>query len=269
MRDGYEHEIRIFRPSSVPEDGSPVIVLIYGGGYQLGTNLQLVPFARALTAMYNATAITISYRLAPEHPFPTGPEDVWDSVKWVAQHASQLGADPSKGFIIGGVSVGGHLTALIAQRAVKENLKPPITGLWVSVPFLAYTAENIPKEYRDDWVSRTQNRFSPIMDVADIDAAKKAYKPDLTSDNFSPFMYPELAHKLPPAYIQVAGLDPLRDDGLIYQRYLCDNGVSTCLDIYPGLPHCHFAFYPELESSKKFCGDVSIGIGWLLGRSVS
>ncbi|KAL4798394.1 Alpha/Beta hydrolase protein [Aspergillus venezuelensis] len=269
MRDGHKNEIRIFRPSSMPEEGSPVVVLIYGGGYQLGTNLQLAPFARALSAMYGATSITISYRLAPEHPFPTGPKDVWDSVKWVAQHATLLGADPSKGFIIGGVSAGGHLTTLTAQRAVKENLQPPLTGLWVSVPVLAYVAENIPEQYREDWVSRTQNKYSPIMDVADIDAAERAYKPDLTSDNFSPFSYPELAHKLPPAYIQVAGLDPLRDDGLIYEKYLRDNGVKTRLDLYPGVPHCHFAFYPGLESSKKFRGDVPIGVGWLLGREVS
>ena len=91
MRDGHKNEVRVFRPSSMPEDGSPVVVLIYGGGYQLGTNLQLAPFARTLSAMYGAISITISYRLAPEHPFPTGPEDVWDSVKWVAQHAILLG----------------------------------------------------------------------------------------------------------------------------------------------------------------------------------
>lgn len=269
MRDGHESEIRIFRPSVLPVDGSPVIVLIYAGGYLVGSNMQLAPSARALSAMYKATAITVSYRLAPEHPFPTAPEDIWDSVKWIARHATLLGADPSKGFILGGVSAGGQLTTLTAQRAVKEKLSPPLTGLWIAVPITALTEEGIPSQYRSDWVSRTQNEHAPIMDVADINLAKEAYKPDVTSDNFSPFMYADLADLLPPAYIQVAGLDPLRDDGLIYERYLRDNGVKTRLDVYPGVPHCHHALFPALESSKKFRRDMAVGVGWLLGREVS
>ncbi|OJJ05128.1 hypothetical protein ASPVEDRAFT_833585 [Aspergillus versicolor CBS 583.65] len=269
MRDGYESEIRIFRPRVLSDDGSPVIVLIYGGGYLVGTNMQLVPSARALSAMYNATAITVSYRLAPEHPFPTAPEDIWDSLKWIAQHATLLGADPSKGFILGGVSAGGQLTALTAQRAVKEKLSPPLTGVWLAVPVTTLTEAGIPSQYRSDWVSRTQNEDAPILDVADINVAKDAYQPDATSDNFSPFMYADLAPQLPPAYIQVAGLDPLRDDGLIYERYLRDNGVKTRLDIYLGVPHCHHAFFPALESSKRFRRDMLVGVGWLLGREVS
>lgn len=269
MRDGYKSEIRVFRPSVLPDDGGPLIVLIYGGGYLVGSNMQLAPSARALSALYNATTITVSYRLAPEHPFPTGPEDVWDSVKWIAQHATLLGADPSKGFILGGVSAGGHLTTLTAQRAVKEKLSPPLTGLWVAVPVTTLTEEGIPSQYRSDWVSRTQNEHAPILDVADINFSKEAYKPNITSDNFTPFMYPDRARQLPPAYIQVAGLDPLRDDGLIYERYLRDHGVKTRLDVYPGAPHCHHALFPELESSKKFRRDTPVGVGWLLGREVS
>ncbi|KAL4783340.1 Alpha/Beta hydrolase protein [Aspergillus varians] len=269
MRDGYESEIRIVRPSSIPDNGSPVIVLIFGGGYMVGSNMQLVPFARALTAMYGATTITVSYRLAPEHPFPTGPEDVWDSVKWIAQHATLLGADPSTGFIIGGVSAGGHMTCLTAQRAVKEKLSPPLTGLWICIPVTSWTVGGIPEQYRPDWVSRIQNEYAPVLDVADINTAEAAYKPVVTSDNFCPFAYPDDAHLLPPAYVQIAGLDPLRDDGLIYERYLRDHGVKTRLQVYPGVPHCHYAFFPELESSRKFRRDVPLGVGWLLGQEVT
>lgn len=268
MRDGYESEIRIIRPS-VPEGGSPVIVLIYGGGYLVGTNMQLVPFARALSVLYNATAITVSYRLAPEHPFPIAPEDVWDSLKWISEHAPALGADPCKGFILGGVSAGGHLTTLTAQRAIKEKLSPPITGIWVAVPITALTEEDIPAQYRAQWVSRTENEYAPILDVADINAARDNYQPIERSDQFSPFLDTRIASQLPSAYIQVAGLDPLRDDGLIYERYLRDNGVKTRLDVYPGVPHCHHAFFPKLESSKKFRRDMTLGVGWLLGKEIT
>ncbi|KAL4908556.1 hypothetical protein BDW74DRAFT_188495 [Aspergillus multicolor] len=268
MRDGYLSETRIIRPSALPETPGPLIVLIYGGGYLLGTNKQLIPFARALSTLYDATAVTVSYRVAPEWKFPISPNDVWDSVSWIAEHATLLGADPTKGFILGGVSAGGQLTTLIAQRALKNNLSPPITGLWVSVPVTTLTADGIPEQYRDMWVSRTQNGNAPVLDVADIKFAEDAVLPDLQSDLFSPYAHPHLASRLPRAYVQVAGLDPLRDDGLVYERYLRDNGVETRLDVYPGVPHCHYAFFPQLKESKRFCADVLVGVGWLLGREV-
>ncbi|RDW65696.1 alpha/beta hydrolase [Aspergillus mulundensis] len=268
MRDGHLSETRIIRPATPPEAGSPLIILIYGGGYLLGTNRQLLPFARALSALFNATTVTVSYRLAPEWKFPTSPNDVWDAVTWLAEHAALLGANPSRGFILGGVSAGGQLTALTAQRAVKENLSPRITGLWVSVPVTTLTADGIPEEYREAWVSRSQNGNAPVLDVRDIKFAEDAVRPDLDSDLFSPFVHGYLASRLPRTYVQVAGLDPLRDDGLVYERYLRDAGVETRLDVYRGLPHCHYAFFPGLEASRRFCADVLLGVGWLLGREV-
>jgi acetyl esterase/lipase len=268
MRDGYESEIRIFRPSTLPDNGSPLIVLIYGGGFLVGTNMQLVPFARGLSALYHAITITVSYRLSPEFPFPIPPNDVWDSVKWIAQHATLLGADPSKGFVLGGVSAGGNLTCVTAQRAVKEKLSPPLTGLWISVPVTTVTAEGLPEKYRADWVSRIQNADAPILSVGDIEYSRVEFKPDLFSEDFSPFALPETVPHMPPAYIQVVGMDPLRDDGIIYQHYLEDHGIKTRLAVYPGVPHCHFAFHPDLKSSKKFRLDVPLGIGWLLGQEV-
>jgi acetyl esterase/lipase len=286
MRDGFESEIRIIRPSTLPDDGSPLIVLIFSGGFLVGTNMQNVPFARAITSLYNATTISISYRLAPEYAFPTAANDVWDSLKWIAQHATLLGADPSKGFIIGGLLAGvdlnlldligylfqsyiGNLTAVTAQRAVKEKLSPPLTVIWVSIPVVAANSDGIPEKYRRDWVSRTQNINSPVLDPADVENCRIAYKPDLSSEDFSPFVHEDIVPRIPPVYIQVAGLDCLRDDGLIYERYLRDHGVKTRLDVYPGVPHCHHVFHPDFALSKKFRADIPIGIGWLLGREVT
>ncbi|KAL3480788.1 Alpha/Beta hydrolase protein [Aspergillus californicus] len=268
MRDGHKSEIRIFRPPAVPDSGSPVIVLLFGGGYLIGTNKQMVPFARSLSVLYNAITITLSYRLSPQYPFPTAANDAWDSLKWIAQHATLLGADPSKGFILGGISAGGNLTCITAQRAVKEKLSPPLTGLWISVPVTTVTADGIPDKYRADWLSRTQNADAPILSVNDIEASRVGYNPDVFSEDFSPFALPDTVPHMPPAYIQVAGLDPLRDDGLIYERYLRDHGVRTRLDVYPGVPHCHFVVHPELKSSEKFRRDVPLGVGWLLGQDV-
>jgi hypothetical protein len=98
------------------------------------------------------------------------------------------------------------LTTVTAQRAVKEKLSPPLTGIWVSIPVVAANSDGIPEKYREDWVSRTQNINSPVLDSADVENCRIAYKPDLSSEDFSPFMHQDIVPRIPPAYIQVAGL---------------------------------------------------------------
>ena len=58
------------------------------------------------------------------------------------------------------------------------------------------------------------------------------------------------------------------DDGLIYEQVLREHGVSTKLDIWPGLPHAHFSFLPTLEVTKKALVDTLVGFGWLLGVKI-
>lgn len=268
MRDGYESEIRIHKPKSPPDSGSPLVVLLFGGGFIMGSNMQLSPYAHALAETYGATVVNLSYRLAPEHKFPAGPNDVWDSLIWLAENASSIGADPSAGFILGGASAGGNLTAVTAQRYVSEKHSPPLTGLWFSIPAVL-VEDNVPAKYRDLWFSREQNSEAPILDNDAINHMLGFYEPDLKSSLYSPFNATDPHLGLPPSYFQVAGLDPLRDDGLIYEKVLKEHGVKTKLDVYTGVPHGHFAFLPFLKASQKSNVDSIVGIGWLLGKTAN
>ena len=232
MRDGYESELKVFKPTKAPAEGSPLIILVYGGGFIMGTNGQLTAYGRSLCKLFGATVVNISYRLAPEHKFPTGINDSWDSVKWCGANASSLGADPSKGFLLGGVSAGGNISAVVAQKWQDEALSPPLTGLWLCVPLVFPTEAQVPEKYRDQWFSHEQNKDAPILDAKKIGAVGEHLEPDGASEWYSPYNTKNPHKGLPPTYIQVNGLDPLRDDGLIHEQVLGEHGVKTKIDVW-------------------------------------
>lgn len=269
MRDGHLSQLRIVKPGN-SSSTNPVVVLIFGGAFMMGSNIQPTAWARMLANLYGATVVQPSYRLAPEHTCPVAPNDIWDSVKWVAANESALDADLTKGFVLGGGSAGGNLSIVTAHRAVKEKLSPPITGALISIP-VCMSKETVPEKYKDLWVSREQNANapgSPGQDKNNVGGFEVFYKPDLLSEHFSPFNSTAPFSSLPPMYVQVAGLDVLRDDGIIYAKVLADNGVDVKLDAYPGVPHGHFNLWPRLNQSIKCQEDTIWHFGWLLGQEV-
>lgn len=86
--------------------------------------------------------------------------------------------------------------------------------------------------------------------------------PDWSDPRASPALQPNLMD-LPKAYFQITGLDPLRDEGFLYDRLLRENGVETKVDVYPGMPHTFWTF-PGMKSSQKWIQDTTSGVLWLL-----
>jgi acetyl esterase/lipase len=92
------------------------------------------------------------------------------------------------------------------------------------------------------------------------------YKPDSLSPLRSPFLFSH--QKLPPTYFQVCGLDPLRDEALIYEEVLREDcGIKTKVHLYKGLPHGFWYFWPKAEFSKRLRADSVEGLRWLLGQT--
>ena len=210
--------------------------------------------------------ISAAYQLAPEYPFPGAPKSAWDGLRWAAANARSLGADPSLGFVVGGTSAGGNITAVLAHLARDEKLSPPLTGQYLSIPAVL-PSEVVPDKYKDSYLAFEQNKNAPVLPKAAIDMFMRAYQPDAHDPLYVPFNHPKGHADLPPAYFQIAGLDPLRDDGVIYEKVLREEyGIKTKLDMYPGLPHGFWGFFPMLKSSDKFRLDMVEGMGWLLGR---
>jgi acetyl esterase/lipase len=91
------------------------------------------------------------------------------------------------------------------------------------------------------------------------------HKEDPASPLISAILFPTGHKNLPPTYFQICGMDPLRDEGLIYERILREEcAVKTRVDLYPGLPHGFRSRFPEAGFSKKQLEDSMAGMAWLL-----
>lgn len=191
-----------------------------------------------------------------------------------------MGADPSKGFVVGGGSAGGNIAAVLPHLARDAELDSPLTGQYLCVPAIMALAlpESIPEPYRAEYLSHPSVTpcSDPVLKVDPRDPlalSRDILKADLNNPLMVPFHYgkSEKGHTdLPPAYFQIAGLDPLRDEALIYERVLREEaGVRTKLDLYPGFGHYFWTNFPRLEQSKQFVRDTVEGMRWLLAGSGS
>lgn len=267
MRDGHLNQLRIITPGTDSPSGLPLMVFIHGGAFFAGTNKQTVPWARAISSLYKVIVVLPAYRLAPEYKFPISSSDTWDTVQWISKNASSLSADLSAGFVLAGLSAGGNLATVAAQKALEANLSPGLTGVLASVPY-CLSEEIVPQEYKDLWFSRDQNANAPILGSSEMNMMTRQWEPNPLSTDFSPFNSKVRFVGLPKTYVQVCGLDSLRDDGLIYARALRKDGVDVKLDVYPGMMHGHFNVVPEHTLSVKANIDLICAAGWLLGREV-
>lgn len=259
----------------------PLMVYFHGGSFITGSPLQLVHPARLIAQSFNATVICPSYRLAPEHPWPSATRDCLELVQAISSqpHLYQ-GANPSHGFVLAGVSVGANMAAVVAGLTSSDPaqypLLRPLTGLYLAVPILL-TEQMIPQEYREIWTSRIDNRQSRYPDVDTITKQIGCTEADLTSPWFSPINIlggeRPTSIRYPPIYLQAGGLDPVRDDAVVFQRILTAHEVPTKLDVFSedghdALSSFNLVFPPRSKSPTIEEGTLD-GILWLfrIGQS--
>ncbi|KAL6876973.1 Alpha/Beta hydrolase protein [Trichoderma novae-zelandiae] len=204
---------------------SPLVILIYGGGHCVGYPEMELTTARALVWAHNATCILPSYRLAPDHPFPTDVNDVFAVVHYIACKATEkdggvlpANADPKKGFVIGGLSAGAAISTQVAQLA--RDLEPPLTGQFPVCGIHYVDPSAVPDRYKELHLSMEQNKSAPIFDTASLEEYMGAYTGDKPSSLSSP---------------------------------------------YRGLSHAFWTMYPDLPATRRRMRDTVDGVGWLLG----
>ncbi|KAF4833781.1 AB hydrolase superfamily protein [Colletotrichum tropicale] len=266
LPDGYKIDLQIVRHRDVNETngGKPLILLWPGGGFIVAGVEPTTRPAREFALEFDAVVVNATYRLAPEHKFPQAVMDGWETAKWLAKNASRYGADITKGFVIGGWSAGGNISAVVAQRSGVEGLG--ITGVMLGIP-LIFSKDIVPEKYASEWTSREDNAtWSETFTTEVIESVKHAYDADVRSKWYSPINDPEAIPRSPKAYIHVGDRDPLRDDGLIYAKVLQDNGVEVRVDNYLDWGHQGWTIFAPKEVPADLASNTMKGMKWLLGR---
>lgn len=128
---------------------------------------------------------------------------------------------------------------------------------------------SLPAKYRTLHTSWEQNKDAPILSRTACELFHDAYIDQERRDDklFSPLLWPSGHEGTPRTFFQVCGADPLRDDGLIFEKVLREEvGVETKVQVYPGLPHGFWSVFPKMEASRKFVEESVEGVEWLMER---
>lgn len=283
MRDGCNIRCRSYTPETEWPGGRAVYMVLHGGGFCLGDLGNVELLCRMLCKNLDIVCVNVEYRLAPEYPFPTAPDDCFDAAKWVrplphlrsrtltdvlkvSTHAPELGVDLTKGFVINGTSAGGNLAVGVCYQWHDHGLQPPITGCHIMNGILV-DSEHVPERAQADYKSWWELKNAPILNQRYHNVFIGNYLPNAAERKnpmFSVMRREDGPKILPSTYFQVSGMDPLRDEALIFERWMREAGKLTRLSVYPGLLHGFWSMFPTLSSSKRFFDDALDGARWLL-----
>jgi acetyl esterase len=205
----------------------PVLLYLHGGGFTIGSIDTHDTLCRELARLSGAAVVSLDYRLAPEHQFPTAVHDAWNGMQWLRGQGAVLGLDTAR-MAVGGDSAGGTLAIVCAIMSRDAGL--PLALQLLFYPGCAAYG---------DTPSHTTYAHGYVLDTANIDFFFNQYIP--TTSQRSDWRFAPLnAHDhsgLAPAWIGLAECDPLVDEGILYGDLLRAAGVAVDLEIYRGVTH--------------------------------
>jgi acetyl esterase len=227
--DGNEIPIRVY--SRPRQDGAPVpaVLFIHGGGFVVGDLDTEHAGAASTVDALGVVVVSVDYRLAPEHPFPSGLEDCYAALLWLAKESGELGVDAER-IAVFGQSAGGGLAAGLALLA-RDRGGPALCFQLLGIPEL---------DDRLETPSMVAFTDTPMWNRPSAERSWRYYLGEGANGDTSPYAAPARAEDLsglPPAYVSTCEYDPLRDEGMIYALRLLQAGVSVELHQFAGTFH--------------------------------
>jgi len=243
-QSGVKIPIRIYTPEA--KGPLPILIYYHGGGFVIGDCEAYDIPCRALANGAGCLVVSVDYRLAPEHKFPTPVEDCYAAAVWVSAHAAELGGDSGR-MAVGGDSAGGNLSAVVAQMARDRK------GPSIAFQLLIYPVT----DYEPNTPSSKANAEGYLLTKAAMDWFWGHYLSN-PSDGAKPYASPLRATdfgKLPPALVITAEFDPLRDEGSAYAQKMQQAGVKVKHSDYLGMIHGFFSLGHVLNRSKELMSE--------------
>jgi len=235
---------RRYVPHNASEAG-PLILYFHGGGWVLGDIETHAAPCRALAQAAGLPVISVDYRLAPEHPFPAPVDDAFAAFCDVVARADEFGVDPEL-LVVAGDSAGGHLAAMVAQRATAAGVRGPAAQV------LIYPVCDLTKTYPSELAFAD----GLLLTKADMDWFTEHFLEREDQRREASPLHGELAG-LPPALVLTAGFDPLRDEGEAYAEALREAGVEVILRRYDTQTHGFFNTLGVGFAAHEAIGEVA------------
>jgi acetyl esterase/lipase len=234
--------VRIYTPEGAGP--FPILVFFHGGGWVIGTLDTHDSPCRALANAAGCVVVSVDYRLAPEHRFPSAAEDCYAATRWVADNAQAIGGDATR-VAVGGDSAGGNLAAVVALMA-RDRGGPPLVHQLLVYPVTDHnytTASYLEEECNTPGLLCTYEAMVYFWNsyLADADDGREPYASPLRAEDLS---------GLPPALVITAQYDVLRDEGQAYAERLRDAGVPVQVSHYESMLHAFFSMGGVLDHTK-------------------
>lgn len=214
--------VRVYQP----DEPVGVVLWLRGGGFVMGDLDTEHPWAARIAQTTNAVVVSVGYRCAPENPYPAAIDDVYQTLKWVAANALQLGTDPRR-IAVGGHAAGANLAVAVALRSRDED-GPPIAFQLLNQPPL--------DDRQRTWSAHTFTD-TVFMTRTKVAASWRHYLGGRPAWAYAAPARAEDLSGLPPTYIATAEFDPNRDEALEFGLRLLRAGVSLELHQWPGTFH--------------------------------
>lgn len=238
--DGVDLRARLYLPP-VPSPDAPIVLHLHGGGFVSGSieldDARCQIFARDV----NCYVLSLDYRLAPEHKFPTAVEDAFAAWKWIEENAGVKGWNASNA-AVSGSSAGGHIAIGLVELVKENRCIAPVFQL-LTYPVINPEMNTASYQEFTDGPFLTKQRMSWYWDQ---------YRSPCATAN------PALWHPgsksvtdHPPAYVITAEYDPLRDEGESYGESLLAAGIPCKVERFDNMIHGFISILPHHDSSQK------------------